>query len=138
MAKIGWKGLLTSAAYGGLDLGIELGTAKQAPVIGTLQWGDIERFAVVALSGVANIYTSMGTGITEPLFYSSLPLAIRSAYRLAANATSVPGYSPANGFVPIGGNASVVPARSSSGQANRSSYGISAPSPNVQASRRYF
>jgi len=95
MAKIGWKGLTTSLIYGALDLGIEIGTQNNPNVMqgNPLTWGDLERFIVVLGSGIANMFTNMGTGITEPLFYSSLPLAIRSVYKLATNATSLPGYS---------------------------------------------
>jgi hypothetical protein len=107
MAKIGWKGLTTSLVYGALDLGIEVGTQSNPAVMtgNPLSWGDLERFIVLLGSGAANMFTNTGMGITEPLFYSSLPLAIRSVYRLAANATSVPGYSRAmvstNRFTPV-------------------------------------
>ena len=107
MAKIGWKGLTTSLVYGALDLGIEVGTQSNPSVMAgnPLSWGDLERFIVLIGSGAANMFTNTGTGITEPLFYSSLPLAIRSVYKLAANATNVPGYSRpsmvTNRFTPV-------------------------------------
>lgn len=92
MARITLRKGLTSAIYGALDIGLEELDKIKGWTEPFKNATDIERAVVCVGGGLVN-YLGIETDLSEPLFYSSLPLLEKSIYK-AVRGYVKKGYTP--------------------------------------------